>query len=228
MAFKMPSISDTEQINRKKALAKSLLKKKDEAEEELKDLYEALRSHGVGMSESLVDSEGFPRADLEIHQIRILRNTIAHKTTDNKQLTSCLEKAIHELHAEASQSSHRTNRTEALTTTTTSASILVPASQPEEAVADISSLKPFLNVSSVIESSPAWSAGIEKGDGILMLGSANAENFQGLQDIADLVNDCENRNVHVAVVRGEERLRLNLIPKKWSGRGLLGCHIVPV
>ncbi|KNC79838.1 hypothetical protein SARC_07786 [Sphaeroforma arctica JP610] len=224
----MPSVSDADQLDRNRSVAKDLLQRKDEMEAELKGLHEALRAHGVGMSESLVDNEGFPRVDLEIHQIRILRNAIARSTTDIKQIMSDLEKAIHDLHSEAKiTSAINTQDGAGRTLRATADNNTHITSQTEVTVSDMSALEPFLSVTSVAESSPADAAGLMKGDEILKMGSANAQNFRSLQDISDLINNRENRGVDIAVLRNDERLQLYLTPKKWSGRGLLGCHIVP-
>lgn len=38
-------------------------------ESDLKGLSDVLRSQGVGMDETLVDDEGFPRADIDVYQV---------------------------------------------------------------------------------------------------------------------------------------------------------------
>ena len=93
---------------------------------------------------------------------------------------------------------------------------------------------PFCRVESVAPSSPADVAGLQVEDQILALGPHSS-----LTEVMDLVlstaadqgtielrvwrrrSDNDNRNVPV-------ELLLQLKPRPWSGRGLLGCHIVPV
>lgn len=41
-----------------------------------------------------------------------------------------------------------------------------------------------------------------------------------------MVQHSEGSPVNVKVKRGERFLTVNLIPKKWTGRGLLGCNVV--
>ena len=50
---------------------------------------------------------------------------------------------------------------------------------------------------------------------------------QKLANLGPIVRDNENRSVPVNVVRSGARVELALIPRAWSGRGLLGCYLVP-
>jgi len=53
----------------------------------------------------------------------------------------------------------------------------------------------------------------------------------GVKAVGELVRDSEGRNITVEVMRiksGTEITKtLSLVPKKWEGKGLLGCHLVP-
>ena len=50
---------------------------RDAIEAQIRDAHEALATYGsVGLHEPLVDAQGFPRADVDVHQVRILRNRI--------------------------------------------------------------------------------------------------------------------------------------------------------
>ena len=88
--------------------------------------------------------------------------------------------------------------------------------------------KPFAKIDLVSDGSPAHDAGMKVGDLILEFGTQNAKNFKSLSDIAQLVKNSENRNVRVKLVRNGKIATLTLVPKKWSGQGLLGCKIVPL
>ena len=46
------------------------MKQKDNLEEEIKALNQVLESQKVGMDDPLVDAEGFPRADIDVYQVR--------------------------------------------------------------------------------------------------------------------------------------------------------------
>ena len=50
----------------------------------------------------------------------------------------------------------------------------------------------------------------------------------GLQRVAAAIGENENRAVSVVVLRQGEHLTLSLTPRKWEGRGLLGCHLRPL
>lgn len=53
------------------------------------------------MSEGLIDSEGFPRNDIDVHQIRNARHQIICMQNDLKALVHEIEKGLHDVHAEA-------------------------------------------------------------------------------------------------------------------------------
>jgi hypothetical protein len=58
----------------------ALIKAKDTKEAEIRGLVEALPPGVPAVAASrndLVDSDGFPRADIDVHQVRIVRNQIA-------------------------------------------------------------------------------------------------------------------------------------------------------
>lgn len=107
----------------------------------------------------------------------------------------------------------------------------------------------FAKVNSVTAGSPADSAGLKAGDEIRNFGYVNHENHDGLRRVGECVQGNEGvspsdlatdyaltlvqRDVLVKVSRpsGDRRqeLQLTLKPRRdWGGRGLLGCHIVPL
>lgn len=108
---------------------------------------------------------------------------------------------------------------------------------------------PFAKVNTVAAGSPAESAGLKAGDEIRNFGYVNHTNHDGLRRVGecvqgnegvsldDLVTNhtltLEQRDVLVKVSRPSsgrrEELQLTLKPRRdWGGRGLLGCHIVPL
>lgn len=70
--------------------------------------------------------------------------------------------------------------------------------------------------------------GIEVGDLILEFGSIVSHNFRGLKDVGDLVERSRYKPIFVKIKRGLNTAVLTLVPKPWSGKGLLGCNVVPV
>ena len=65
-------------------------------------------------------------------------------------------------------------------------------------------------------------------DLIITFGSLDYENFQSVNDIGAIVQRSRGSLVSVVVKRQSAFVKLALIPGEWSGRGLLGCNIVPV
>jgi 26S proteasome non-ATPase regulatory subunit 9 len=115
--------------------------------------------------------------------------------------------------------------------------------------------QPFAKVNSVVDNSPAAAAGLKPGDLIRNFGYVNIENNDGLKKVAECVQGnegvsaidiatCEagdlgkltvpQQNILVKVSRSSggprpQELRLTLTPRRnWGGRGMLGCHILPL
>jgi len=95
---------------------------------------------------------------------------------------------------------------------------------------------PFVKVNSVAPNSPAASAGLQANDLILAFGPIT---ISSMNEIADLVRTAaaayeiielriqRSSNNNDNTTTTTSRL-LRLQPRPWNGRGLLGCHIVPV
>ena len=188
-----------------------LVRKRDKMEGDILALLEVLDSQGVGMDAPLVDKEDFPRADIDIVQVRTLRHQVICLRNDAKALTKEIEQGLADVHSQA-----RKDRGESATSPPTS-----PTAPEKPRVA-------FLRVGEVSDGSPAQDAGFKDGDLITKLGSITADNFTGLQDVAKLTQHAENRPVGVELQRDGQRKNVILKPRRWSGRGLLGCHVVVV
>lgn len=70
--------------------------------------------------------------------------------------------------------------------------------------------------------------GLQVRDEILEFGTINADNFVDLNQIGEVVRHAQNRHIGIKIKRGSNTLEVSLTPKIWSGRGLLGCNIVPI
>lgn len=179
------------------------------------------------MTTSLLTPDGFPRADLDVAQIRTTRSRIIHLRNDYKELMNVIEKAVH-AHFEFLQKNPLPENT---------APPAPEANSTSNGTAQAESVQvleaPFAKVNSVVEGSPAAQAGLKPQDLIRRFGYVDRRNHEGLKKVADCVQGNEGQSVLVKVSRGlgEEahELSLNLVPRKdWGGRGLLGCHIVPI
>ncbi|XP_033726761.1 26S proteasome non-ATPase regulatory subunit 9-like [Pecten maximus] len=193
-----------------------LMKRKAELEAEIKALNDVLDSQqGVGLKEPLVDQEGFPRADIDVYSVRHARHQIICLQNDHKSLMAEIEEELYKIHAEA-----RKQKGESMDTNEDDGSV--------QAQSLTERLSPFAEVDRVDEGSPASEAGLKVGDAILEFGSITAIKFQSLQNIASVVQHSKDNALKVIVRRNNTDKSLNLTPKTWSGRGLLGCNIVPV
>ncbi|XP_046872735.1 26S proteasome non-ATPase regulatory subunit 9 [Hypomesus transpacificus] len=190
----------------------TLVKKKDEIEEQIKAYYDVLEDQGVGTEGPLVDEEGFPRADVNVYQIRTARHSISCLQNDHKAIMVEIEEALHKLHSRE-KAKRKQDEAEA---------------DPEVMEQEVSLPPPFARVDAVTQGSPACRAGLSLGDEIIEFGSVNTGNFQNLQNIASVVQHSEGKPLRVAVIRNGQRTQISLTPQHWSGRGLLGCNIVPI
>ncbi|XP_055995369.1 26S proteasome non-ATPase regulatory subunit 9-like [Ostrea edulis] len=192
---------------------KKLMKKRDEIESEIRALHEVLDSQkGIGMNEPLVDLEGYPRADIDVYTVRHARHTLICLQNDHKALMKEIEEELYKIHAEARQKKGAGSSEETTT--------------PEEETR--ARLSPFLILDKVDEDSPAHTCGVCVNDKVLKFGSVSSHNFQNLQNIATVVQHSKDKPLSLRILRGDKEFNLSLTPRTWSGRGLLGCSLLPI
>ncbi|KAJ5161393.1 26S proteasome non-ATPase regulatory subunit 9 [Penicillium capsulatum] len=207
-----------------------LMQEKERIEAELSALSSVLDTHGVTMNSTLTTFDGFPRDDIDIAQVRTTRVRIIHLRNDHKEVMSHLEKAVHEHFARLQ------NAPEAVITNGSTVPSQAPAPATENNNADAGTLaRPFAKVNSVELRSPADQAGLKTGDSIRGFGDIHWLNHERLSKVAETVQQNEGRPLLVKVTRknesgpGTTELNLQLTPRRnWGGRGLLGCHLVPL
>ncbi|CAB9518720.1 ATPase regulatory subunit 9 [Seminavis robusta] len=94
---------------------------------------------------------------------------------------------------------------------------------------------PFAKIDQVAPLSPAAEAGLKEGDLVVEFGSIhhdNHENLRALMPVVAVAADAQ-RAISISLLRRptfadpQTMLRVELTPKPWPGRGLIGCHIVP-
>ncbi|KAI0515268.1 hypothetical protein F5B22DRAFT_194862 [Xylaria bambusicola] len=213
--------------NAKQLSFAELQQKKNNMEAELKALGGVLDSHGVNMETPLITRDGFPRADLDIAQIRTARSRIIHLKNDYKDLMNAIEKHLHEHFASLQAADN-----ESSTTMPENGATMMGDTLPETLEV------PFAKVNSVVSESPAATAGLKPGDEIRNFGYVNKSNHDGLKKVAECVQGNEGQRVLVKISRransdsqqgARQELQLYIIPRRnWGGRGLLGCHILPI
>ncbi|GAB7329752.1 hypothetical protein MBLNU13_g01479t2 [Cladosporium sp. NU13] len=220
-----PSSLPTTNGTSKKQSLQELSAQKENLEAELSALGSVLESHGVNMNTGLTTLDGFPRADIDVAQIRTTRARIIRLKNDYKDVMAKLEVAVHE-HFAAGKSAESlppvsTAPPEAATTTGQES----PSTQPVSTAIE----PPFARVNTVVENSPADTAGLKAGDKVTRFGYVDWTNHERLGKVAHVVQQNENHTILVKVLRDGQMVRLELTPRRdWGGRGLLGCHLVPV
>lgn len=197
-----------------------LIRRKEELEAQIQANYAVLDGQkGVGMTEPLVDCEDYPRADVDLYQVRTARHNIACLQNDHQAVMKQVEEALHQLHARDKEKQARDQAEARQEAQEALSSAQSPRDWPPRA---------FARVGSISAGSPASNAGLQVGDEIVEFGSVNANNFQSLQNIGSVVQHSEGRPLNVTVIRGGLQHQLRLIPERWAGRGLLGFNIIPL
>ncbi|KAI9728306.1 MAG: putative 26S proteasome regulatory subunit [Cirrosporium novae-zelandiae] len=156
-----------------------LMAEKDKVEGELKALGSVLDSHGVNMNTTLTTFDGYPRADLDIAQIRTTRARIICLRNDYNELMSRIEKGLHAHYASLHET--QSNATNASSNDTTQSAFT------DSAIVET----PFAKVNSVVDGSPADEAGLKAGDGIRKFGNVNWLNHEKLTKVAEIVQHNE-------------------------------------
>jgi hypothetical protein len=97
------------------------------------------------------------------------------------------------------------------------------------AVAPPPAPRPFRLVASVEVGGPAQRAGLRAGDRIVEFGPVTIDSCTA-GSLAEVTKGSEGRALCVRVLRSgsDGLIRLNLVPSKWEGKGLLGCALHPV
>ncbi|KAL1903104.1 putative 26S proteasome regulatory subunit [Sporothrix stenoceras] len=156
-----------------------LQRKKENMEAELTALGSVLGSHNVDMNTPLLTPDGFPRADIDVAQIRTTRSRIVHLRNDYKDLMGTIEKFLHEHFASLDADDNEAQ--EGADNTGAAAAQILPDSVPETLE------PPFAKVNSVVDGSPAADAGLQAGDQIRTFGYVNQTNHDGLKKVGECV-----------------------------------------
>lgn len=137
------------------------------------------------MSTPLTTFDGFPRADVDVVQIRVTRARIIPLRNDYKALMAEIEKGLHEHHAAVAAGGSDGERE--------SGGEVAAARQPaqqQQVPGDVVQL-PFARVNSVAVGGPAEEAGLRVGDVVKRFGAATALNHNRLSRVAQEVEQNE-------------------------------------
>jgi len=177
----------------------------------------------VGLSDPLCDAEGFPRADVDVYRVVQKRQRAHCLRTDLKALLVSIEAALAELHGASARPSEPA--------APAAGAAASPTASPTAGAAAPPAL-PFARINEVAAGSPASEGGLVSGDLLLRFGDAHAGNHRGLAALADVVRGNLGKPIAAAVLRkgaaGPLTVTVSVTPQPWSGRGVLGCHFLPV
>ncbi|XP_050272288.1 uncharacterized protein LOC126715628 [Quercus robur] len=217
----------------------ALMDKRGALEAEMNAIIDRLcQPGGPGLSGNLVDSEGFPRSDIDIPVVRAERHRLSELRNDHKVTTEKIDQNIQILHSSrlASRSSPpkesvqgnlegSNNQNSPVVSDVPSASShnVVLRDSSSDMDVDVMASIPFAMVDEIADASPAAEDGLQLGDQIVKFGNVEAgENL--LQRLASEAQTNQGCAIPVVIMRQGAPINLTVTPRTWQGRGLLGCH----
>jgi 26S proteasome regulatory subunit N4 len=211
---------------------KELISQREGMEREADVITHALTSPGpngeppAGLKDPLVDSEGFPRGDVDIYDIRRKRNRLAMINTDYKQIMKAIDKEVQSLYSlNDEEKASQVVPSVAVDSMNGKAHVEVPVTP---LIPPRSFAIPFAIVDEILPNSPAQLAGLEDGDELVRFDSVDGKVQNPLSLIPQIVSDNANHPILLVVHRNGVEQSISLTPRSWSGRGLLGCHLSPI
>ncbi|CAN4113220.1 unnamed protein product [Withania somnifera] len=189
---------------------------------------------GPGLSGNLVDSEGFPRTDIDIPTVRADRRRLAELRNDHKIMTEKIDQNIQVLHsarlASIPSSVKDSDDTAGLGVQGSAVNIgsssspgnyIVTAATSAAMDVDVVFSRPFAVIDEITEASPAAEDGLQLGDQVVRFGNVQSvENL--LQLLAAEAQSNQGRAVSMTVMRQGAMTNIQVTPRVWQGRGLLG------
>nr|GEW08516.1 26S proteasome non-ATPase regulatory subunit 9 [Tanacetum cinerariifolium]GEW74109.1 26S proteasome non-ATPase regulatory subunit 9 [Tanacetum cinerariifolium] len=209
-----------------KSEAKKLMDKRSDLETEMNVIIERLcQPGGPGLYGNLVDSEGFPRSDIDIPAVRADRNRLAGLRNDHKDITEKISKNIELLHSarltpKSSTAMDTGSNSQVADGISTSNGGYVSGMDVD---VNVNVSRPFAMVDEITEESPAAEDGLQLGDQIVKFGNVEyGDNL--LPKLASEAQKNQGRPVPMLVMRQGTSINLAVTPRTWRGRGLLGCN----
>ncbi|KAJ2940876.1 hypothetical protein O0L34_g10136 [Tuta absoluta] len=204
-----------------------LMAEKDRLESEIRDQNMILQTNNVGMHDPLVDSEGYPRTDIDVYKVRHARHNIICLQNDHKAIMRRIEQGLAEVHAELRPDGVNQAPLNQNGSAFTNGHALNGVSHSGD---DIMSIREndvgFATITFVHEGSPADVAGLQPQDEVFQFGSINIHNFVDIMQVHNVVTHSVGQNVRLLVRRNNCVLNLSVTPRPWGQPGLLGCQIV--
>lgn len=199
-----------------------LMQCKDSIEAEIEKFLTVLANDlNSDMTSPLLTGDGFPRNDIDVYQVRYVRQKV-------NMLRNDLVKVMDQLHT--ALSSHFVSRSidSKLNAMTMDGN---DGRTPDHGNGNIDAAAravPFARVTEVTPESPVSVAGINVGDLLCTIGTIDATNHNSLKAIPGLIASCENSDVKITLKRGEAQQLHNVTlrpSRNWPGQGLLGCRL---
>ncbi|EJS43254.1 nas2p [Saccharomyces arboricola H-6] len=186
---------------------------KTDVEAQLEAYFSVLEEQGIGMDSPLVTPDGYPRSDVDVLQITMIRKNV-------NMLKNDLNRLLQKSHVLLNQHFDNMN---VQTRQRTSDNGGDSDDRP------IQYTIPFAFISEVVPGSPSDKADIQVDDKLISIGSIHAANHSKLQNIQMAVIKNEDKPLPVRLLRDGQILTTSLTPSRdWDGRGLLGCRIQEV
>ncbi|XP_022969625.1 26S proteasome non-ATPase regulatory subunit 9-like [Cucurbita maxima] len=207
-----------------------LMEKRSAIEAQMDAIISRLSQPGApGLSGNLVDSEGFPRSDIDIPVILSERRRLTELRNDHTEITEKINRNIQVLHSVKPASSLSLSR-DAGNTEGSNVTVASPTSngisQSNSSTTmdvDANVSIPFALVDEIVNASPAADDGLQLGDQVLKFGNVEAGDDL-LHKLAFEAQSNQGRPIPVVVMRHGSTHNLTVTPRSWQGRGLLGCH----
>ncbi|KAK8803707.1 hypothetical protein WA158_001401 [Blastocystis sp. Blastoise] len=187
----------------------------------IQSLNAPLPSGGIppGLSGNLIDKDDFPRDDIDIYHIRLLRHELNCLKTDYVEINTKLEQLTKQIFS--MQNNNETIHPIAMNETKQ-----IIKSTPEIV------LKPIAFIKEIEQGSLSSQSGFEKNDSILQFGNISYLNMTSLQDIIKELNLYLGKQMNVIIERrnpdytySKKTLVIN-VPDLTPIH--LGCQIVPL
>ncbi|XP_060171776.1 uncharacterized protein LOC132602963 [Lycium barbarum] len=180
---------------------------------------------GPGLSGNLVDSEGFPRTDIDIPTVCADRHRLAELRNDHKIMTEKIDQNIQVLHSArlASTPSSVKDSDDAAGLGVQGSAVNIATAATSAMDVDVVFSRPFAVIDEISEASPAAEDGLQLGDQVVRFGNVQSgENI--LQRLAAESQSNQGCAVSMTVMRQGAMTNVKVTPRAWQGCGLLGCN----
>jgi len=196
---------------------KGLTEQKAKIEKEIADLRKEITvlEETENYNQSLVDREGFPRADIDFGKLQTykgLKKNINELQNDYAKLMVDLEKELHVLHQHYTESGQAQKDIDEYESKIDQERLAKKQQEIDEMnkllkekAAQKAAIKsvpiPFCEITVVIENSPAYNGGLRTNDMVVNFGTIHTSNFQEINQVVEVVRNNINQQIPVRVLR---------------------------